>query len=156
MTMYPQFQEALGPDGMKVFNKYVFFPKFLQDPSMIDALFPQSVDELKAESENESLKDDKMPPVAETDNHQQHILVHMMAKKTWATWNHIGWHQALLAMQQKQQQAEQPQPGQDQQQKPDDKSKGKDKKPQSNMQATAPSMGQQAQQPQLPATAKTM
>ena len=156
MTMYPQFQEALGPDGMKVFNKYVFFPKFLQDPSMIDALFPQTVDELKAESENESLKDDKMPPVAETDNHQQHILVHMMAKKTWATWNHIGWHQALLAMQQKQQQAEQPQQGQDQQQKPDDKSKGKDKKPQSNMQATAPSMGQQAQQPQLPATAKTM
>ena len=150
MQMYPQFQEALGPDGMNVFNKYVFFPKFLQDPSMIDALFPASVDELKATSENDMLAEDKMPPVGEQDNHQQHILVHMMAKKTWATWVHIAWHEALLGLQ-KQQQAQQPQPGQEQ--KPGDKKdKGKDKqKPngpqQSPMQQAAPAMAAQQKLP---------
>lgn len=153
MQMYPQFQEALGPDGMKVFNKYVFFPKFLHDPSMIDALFPASADELKAEAENDSLAEDKFMQASPTDDHQQHILTHMMAKKTWATWIHIGMHQELLALQKKQQmEQEQGQEGQDQQQKPE----GKDKKQQSPMQATAPSMGQQPKQPQLPGKAKTM
>lgn len=152
MQMYPQFESTLDPDGMRVFNKYVFFPKFLQDPSMIDALFPQTVDELKAEAENDSLAEDKFMQAAQTDDHQQHILVHMMAKKTWATWAHIGMHQELLALQKKQQQTQE-----QQQQKPDDKGKDKkDKKPQSPMQATAPSMGQQPGQPQLPAQAKTM
>lgn len=159
MQMYPQFQEALGPDGMKVFNKYVFFPKFLQDPSMIDALFPQSVDELKAEAENDSLTEDTFMQASPQDDHQQHILVHMMAKKTWATWIHIGMHQELLALQKKQQmqqeqQGEQPQP----EQKPDDKGKGKkqDKqKPQSPMQAAAPNTGSKMATP-LPAQAKTM
>lgn len=127
MQMYPQFQSTLDPDGMKVFNKYVFFPKFLQDPSMIDALFPASIDEIKAESENDMLAIDQLAPVADTDNHQQHILVHMMAKKTWATWVHMAWHEELLAMQKKQQMdAENPD-----QQKPKDAQKpevGKDKK----------------------------
>lgn len=131
MQMYPQFQQTLDPDGMKIFNKYVFFPKFLQDPSMIDALFPASLDEMKAEAENDSLASDKMPMVADTDNHQQHILVHMMAKKTWATWTHMAWHEELLAMQKKQEmdaqkQEQQGQQGQEQDaQKPD---QGKDKK----------------------------
>lgn len=161
MQMYPQFESTLDPDGMRVFNKYVFFPKFLQDPSMIDALFPQSVDELKAEAENDSLAEDKFMQAQQTDNHQQHILVHMMAKKTWATWAHIGMHEQLLALQKKQEQAQQQQQQQEQQgqQKPDDKGKGdkkgKDKKPQSPMQATAPNAGQQMGTP-LPAQAKTM
>ena len=121
---------------MKMFNKYVFFPKFLQDPSMIDALFPPSIDELKAESENDSLAEDEFMPASETDNHQQHILIHMMAKKTWATWIHMAMHEEMLGLQKKQEmQAQQPQP--DQQQKPD---AGGDKKPQSPMKATAPSV----------------
>ena len=152
MTMYSQFESTLDPDGMKMFNKYVFFPKFLQDPSMIDALFPSSIDELKAESENDSLAEDKFMPASETDNHQQHILIHMMAKKTWATWLHIGMHQELLALQKKQQMA-QGQESPDQQQKPDASG---DKKPQSPMKATAPSVGPQTQQPKLPDNKKTM
>lgn len=99
MDMYPQLQKSLSPDGMRNFNKYVFFPKFLQDPQMLDVLIPETLDEIKAQQENESLKDDIMPQVSETDNHEQHIPIHYMAKKTWATWTHIAWHEELLAQQ---------------------------------------------------------
>lgn len=156
MQMYPQFQQSLDPDGMKIFNKYVFFPKFLQDPSMIDALFPASVDELKAEAENDSLALDQMPMVSPTDNHQQHILVHMMAKKTWATWTHMAWHEELLAqqkaqqMQQQQQEQQGQKPGQGEQdaKKPD---QGKDKK---DPQSSASPLKQEMQTQQLPAQNK--
>jgi hypothetical protein len=163
MQMYPQFESTLDPDGMRVFNKYVFFPKFLQDPSMIDALFPETVDELKAAAENDSLAEDKFMVASDTDDHTQHILVHMMAKKTWATWLHIGMHQELLALQKKQQMAQgKPSPDQ-QQEKPQDQKPpgkgdtkgGKGKQPQQPMQATAPSMGAQGATP-LPTQAKTM
>lgn len=115
MQMYPQLQESLGPDGMRNFNKYVFFPKFLKDPSLVDIILPKSIDELKAEEENESLAMDKMPQVAETDDHQQHIYVHKMAKRTWATWVHIAWHEDLLAQKKKQEmdQAQQEAQGKD-------------------------------------------
>ena len=33
MQLYPQLVQTLDPDGVRNFNKYVFFPKFLQDPS---------------------------------------------------------------------------------------------------------------------------
>jgi len=107
--------------GMRNFNKFVFFPKFLQDPSLIDTMLPKTLDEMKAEDENTELKKDKMPDVADTDNHTTHIYIHQMVMpKTWATWMHIEWHQELLAqqkaqqMQQAQQQAQmqQGQPGQ--------------------------------------------
>lgn len=96
MQMYPQFVQSLSPDGMKNFNKYVFFPKFLQDPQMMEILFPDSQDEVKAQEENEGLNDNKMPDVAPTDNHEQHMLIHRMAKNTWAKWTHIAWHESLL------------------------------------------------------------
>lgn len=99
MQMYPNIQAALDPDGMKNFNKYVFFPKFLSDPTMMDLLFPKSVDEIKAEEENDVLATDEMPKVADTDNHEQHLIIHQMAKKTWATWIHMAWHEELLAKQ---------------------------------------------------------
>lgn len=99
MQMYPQFMESLTPDGMRNFNKYVFLPKFLQDPTLMDILIPKTGDEIKAEEENEALNMDSMPQVAETDDHATHILIHYMAKKTWATWAHIAWHEELLAKQ---------------------------------------------------------
>lgn len=109
MQLYPQLQQTLDPDGMRNFNKYVFFPKFLQDPSLIDIMLPKTIDELKAEGENGQLAGNKMPDVAPTDNHETHIYTHMMVQpKTWATWLHIEWHQELLAQQKAQQmQAEQ-------------------------------------------------
>ena len=41
---------------MRNFNKHVFFPLVLEDPSLIDIMFPKTLDEIKAESENEQLK----------------------------------------------------------------------------------------------------
>lgn len=99
MQMYPQFQTSLDMDGLRNFNKYVFFPKFLSDPSLIDLMIPKTIDEIKAEEENNQLDHDEMPQVAETDNHSQHLYIHYMAKKTWATWTHIAWHEQLLAQQ---------------------------------------------------------
>jgi len=101
MQMYPQLTETLGPDGMRNFNKYVFLPKFLSDPSLVDIMIPKTIDEIKAEEENDSLQENIMPQVDEHDDHQQHIYAHYMAKKTWATWTHIAWHEKLLGLQKK-------------------------------------------------------
>lgn len=113
MTLYPQFQESLGPDGMRNFNKHVFFPKFLSDPSLIDVMFPDTLDEIKATDENDQLAKGELAEVLDTDDHSQHIYIHMMAKpKTWAVWAHISWHEEMLSAQKKQQmQQEQQQPG---------------------------------------------
>lgn len=99
MEMYSEFQQSFGFEGMKLFNKYVFLPKFLSDPSLIEVLLPNTIDEIKAEEENEILNGNKMVKVQETENHQQHILVHRMAKNTWAKWTHLAWHEEALSQQ---------------------------------------------------------
>lgn len=103
MEMYPAFQSSMTPDGLKNFQKYVFFPKFLRDPQMMEILFPDSIDELKAQDENERINANEMPQVAPTDNHEQHLMVHRMAANTWAKWIHIQWHEEMLSMQKQQQ-----------------------------------------------------
>lgn len=105
MQLYPDLAQTLDPDGLRNFNKYVFFPKFLQDPSLIDVMLPKTIDEIKAEGENEQLVEDKMPQVAPTDNHTTHLYMHyQVIPKTWAAWTHIEWHQELLAQQKAQEQ----------------------------------------------------
>ena len=105
MQQLPILAQTLDPDGLRNFYKHIYFPKFLQDPSLIDVMFPQTIDEMKAESENEQLKNNDMPDVSDTDDHTTHIYMHMMVQpKTWATWYHIAWHQQLLAEQKKQEQ----------------------------------------------------
>lgn len=106
MELYPSLQATLDPDGMRNFNKYEFMPLFVKDPVAIDNMFPKTVDEIKAEEENEILGQEKLAPVADTDNHQQHLVIHQMAKKTWATWIHMAWHEELLAQQVKAQQVQ--------------------------------------------------
>ena len=92
--------QTLGPEGMRNFNKHVFFPKFLQDPSLIDVMFPNTLDEIKAEEENEILKKNEYPRVLETDDHLTHIYMHQMVQpKTLATWFHIGEHESFAAKQ---------------------------------------------------------
>lgn len=108
MQMYPQFAQSLSPDGMKNFNKYVFFPKFLKDPQMMEILFPDSVDEIKAQQENDSLGEDKMIMAKPTDNHEQHILIHHQSKNSWAKWVHMQMHEEMLSQQKMAQQAQQP------------------------------------------------
>jgi hypothetical protein len=129
MQMYGQFQETLGPDGMRNFNKYVFLPKFLQDPTMMDILVPKTIDEINAEQENDSINENSLPQVKDTDNHEQHIPIHYMAQNTWAKWVHIAWHEELLGQQKQQQMQQQKQEGQ--QPPPDQAEKpkvGEDKK----------------------------
>lgn len=105
MQLYPTLVQTLDADGIRNFNKHVFFPKFLNDPSLIDVMLPKTIDEMKAESENEQLAKNDMPDVAETDNHTTHIYTHQMVQpKTWATWYHIAWHEQLLAKQIKEEQ----------------------------------------------------
>ena len=100
MTLYPNLIQTMDEDGMRNFNKYVFFPKFLSDPSLVDIMFPKTLDEIKAENENEQLKDGIMPDVAETDDHTTHIYIHyQLMPKTWEGWYHIAWHEKLLAEQ---------------------------------------------------------
>ena len=105
MQLYPALTQTLDPDGMRNFNKHVFFPKFLNDPSLIDTMLPKTIDEIRAEEENEMLKKDIMPPVAMTDNHITHIYTHRMVQpKTWATWFHVMAHEEMWAMQKQQEQ----------------------------------------------------
>lgn len=112
MELLPILQQSLSPDGMRNFFKFSFFPKFdSMDPSLIEVLLPDTIDELKAQEENEQINKESLPEVAPTDNHEQHLAVHRMAANTWAKWIHIQWHEELLSMQKQQQmqQAMQPQ-----------------------------------------------
>lgn len=102
MQMYPELAQTLDPDGMRNFNKFVFFPLFLEDPSLIDIMLPKTIDEIKAEQENEQLIEDKMPEASPTDNHTTHIFVHNMippGKRTWAMWFHLAAHEEELGRQ---------------------------------------------------------
>ncbi len=91
-----------SPDSVRSFDKHVLLPKYLQDPQLIEVLLPKTLDELNAESENEVFAE-SLPPVQETDNHEQHLAVHYMAPNSWSKWIHIHWHQELLGLQKKQQ-----------------------------------------------------
>lgn len=98
MELYPQLVGTLDPDGLRNFNKHVFFPKFLQDPSLIDVMLPKTIEEMKAEDENTQLKKDQYVKVLPTDNHTTHIYTHKMQQpKTWATWFHLAEHEKALA-----------------------------------------------------------
>lgn len=108
MTLYPQLMQSMGPDGMRNFNKYVFFPKFLNDPSLIDTMFPQSLDELRANEENDILSKDKYVQTKPTDDHEEHIYIHRAVfPKTNAIWFHLAEHEAQLDEQKKKLMAQQ-------------------------------------------------
>lgn len=108
MQLYPQLMQTLDPDSLRNFNKYVFFPKFLNDPSLIDVMLPETIDELKAKDENEQLAKEHLAQALPTDNHTTHLYIHRaLTPKTWASWFHIAEHEQLLAEQQAQQQAAQ-------------------------------------------------
>lgn len=105
MQIMPIEAQTMDPDSFKNFKKYVFWPLFLEDPSLIDVMYPKTPDELKAEAENDQLKEDQMPKALDTDNHVSHIYMHHMVQpKTWATWYHIQEHEELLAKQKQQEQ----------------------------------------------------
>ena len=103
MQILPIITQTTDPDGLRNFYKHIFMPLMVEDPATVDVMFPKTLDEIKAEEENDALMKDEMPEVAETDNHTSHIYTHyQVMPKTWATWYHIHWHEQLLAQQKKQ------------------------------------------------------
>lgn len=105
----------MDPDGFRNFNKHVYFPLVIEDPSLIDVMFPKTLDEIQAETENDTLLKEQYVPIQETDNHTSHIYSHMtLMPKTWALWFHLAEHQKALAQQKTMAQG---QGGQQQQQK---------------------------------------
>lgn len=102
LELYPALQTSMEPDGFRNFNKHVFWPLMLEDPSLIDIMFPKTLDEMKATDENEQLVADQMPEVLPTENHITHIYTHNMippGKRTWSMWFHIAAHEEALAQQ---------------------------------------------------------
>lgn len=103
MQLYPELSQSMDPDGFRNWNKHIFMPLMVEDPSTIDVMFPKTLDEMTAEAENQQLVEGIMPDVQETDDHTTHIYSHMMVTpKTWETWFHIDVHQKMLAEQKKQ------------------------------------------------------
>lgn len=105
MQILPELQQSMPPEGFRNFEKHVFMPLMIEDPSLIEVMFPKTLQEMQAEEQNTMLKQDQMPPVLDTDDHTTHIYVHYQVQpKTWATWMHIQEHEEALAKQQAQQQ----------------------------------------------------
>lgn len=100
MQLYPELSQTLDQSGMRNFNKFVFFPKFLDDSSLVDVMLPKTIDELNAEAENERLAKNDLMNAQPSDDHETHIYIHQMVEpKTWAVWFHLEMHQQLLSQQ---------------------------------------------------------
>lgn len=100
MQQLPTIAQTMDPDGLRNFYKYVYWPKFLKDPSLVDIMFPKTLDEIKAEDENKQLVDNKYVEAQPQDNHTTHIYKHNMippGERTWAMWFHIAQHEQFLA-----------------------------------------------------------
>lgn len=105
MQILPELQQSMPPDGFRNFEKHVFMPLMIEDPSLIEIMFPKTLQEMQAEEQNTMLVKDQMPPVLDTDDHTAHIYIHYQVQpKTWAVWFHIKEHQDALAKQIAQQQ----------------------------------------------------
>lgn len=104
VEIMPILQQTLTPEAFSAFMKHIYMPLKIEDPSLIDVMYPDSLEDMKAEAENVMLGKDEPPKVLDTDNHTVHIYQHMMVQpKTWATWIHIHEHEEALAKQQAQQ-----------------------------------------------------
>lgn len=105
MQLYPALLQSLDQDGFRNWNKHIFMPLMVEDPSTIDVVYPKTIDEIQAERENEQLASEQMPQAQQTDNHVTHIYTHHMVQpKTWATWFHIAQHEQMYAEQKAQMQ----------------------------------------------------
>lgn len=108
MQLYPAVQASMDANGFRNWQKHIFWPLMIEDPSQIDVMLPKTLDEIQAESENERLKQDEWVDALPTDDHVAHLYTHQMLEpKTWAGWFHIEMHQKMLAEQKAQQQAAQ-------------------------------------------------
>lgn len=145
MQILPVLQTSMDPNGYRNFQKHVFMPLMIEDPSLIDVMFPDSLQEMEAEEQNEMLKANEMPPVLDTDDHETHLYIHrMLQPKTWAAWFHIFEHEEALAKQKAQAMMQETAPAQGEMGQPPQQSMGAEKK--SPMGAVSP-LKQEAKTP---------
>ncbi|RMD71951.1 MAG: hypothetical protein D6822_02210 [Cyanobacteria bacterium J149] len=64
----------------------------------VNLLFPKTVDERRAEEENELLNDNKLVEIKREDDHNVHLEVHAKAKETEAWYAHIKAHEEALRL----------------------------------------------------------
>jgi hypothetical protein len=67
----------------------------------VDRLLPPTIDEMRAEDENEKLSDNKLEGVQiqATDDHKTHMEIHGKAKDTKAKFAHIEAHKRAMMIQ---------------------------------------------------------
>lgn len=115
MQNYPILVKSMDARTLAYFNKYVYFPKFIDDSMTIDRIVPQTIDQIKARQENELLDLNQFTPVMETDDDEAHMFEHLMAKNTAAKWAHFFIHEKHAAIKRKQQQEKEAQQASDDQ-----------------------------------------
>ncbi len=102
MQNYPILVKSMDPRALNNFNKYVYFPKFIDDSATIDRIVPSTIDQIKQRQENEMLDQGIFVPVDPLDNDEEHLYECMMAKHTPAMWAHYFIHEKHAAIKKKQ------------------------------------------------------
>jgi len=46
MQLYPALMQSMDPDGFRNWNKHIFMPLMVEDPSTIDVMLPKTIDEI--------------------------------------------------------------------------------------------------------------
>lgn len=104
ITIYNSLVQILSSTGLRHFHKDVFLPKFGISPSYLDLIIPKTIEEIKAEQENEMLNKNQLPRIVITDDDEEHLIIHYKAKNTSAKWAHITAHEEQRAKKLKKQQ----------------------------------------------------
>jgi hypothetical protein len=103
---YALVTKTMSPKQKRDYDRYIFYPHYDFDTSTLDLVFPKTLDEIKAEQENELLAQDRRAPIDSTDEDSEHIFIHLRAKRTPATWAHIFTHEEQRAVKLKQLEAQ--------------------------------------------------
>lgn len=108
MQYFPLIQKIkeMSQKGLMNYLKYVFLPMFIKDSSTIELIIPNTLDEIKAQQENDMLAEDKLPDISPDDDHEQHMYTHLRSKRTAAFWAHWFTHEKMLGDKLKQEEAQ--------------------------------------------------
>lgn len=94
---YAVVTKSMSPKQKRDYDKFIFYPLYEFDQAMLDLVFPPSLDEIKAEQENELLGEDKLAPISPQDDDGTHMFIHLRGKRTPAMWAHWLAHEEQQA-----------------------------------------------------------
>lgn len=99
LALYGQVLLQTPGSNIRYFAKKMGRLMFSKDE--VDRLLPQTIDEMKAEKENEALSENTLKDVKieATDNHETHLEIHSKAKDTPAKFAHIEAHKRAMMIQ---------------------------------------------------------